>query len=203
ELGRCVVGRAWPLVALAGLIGRRGRDDGEPASRQRLGERVERHFCVVCPFVGRPISERLVISANPLQIGDRRIMRGGKAELARALARHCRPHRAAVTRISTILAGDCNRASMQARAGAQPDGTQASQTLFISSTVRMSCSHIVACTSFDLSVPAFASSASMAARISCVWAATLCPAALSAVRPARYTVSPCTTTLLSRAPTSI
>ena len=66
---------------------------------------------------------------------------------------------AAVTRISTILAGDCSRASMQARAGAQPCGIQTSHTLFISSTVRMSCSQIVACTSFDLSVPALASSA--------------------------------------------
>src|SRR5262245_27430870 len=135
------------------------------------------------PSIRRPIAQRLIVGADALQIGDRRVMRGGEAELARFLA-HV-PHRAAVTRISTILAGDCNLASIQARAGAQPEGTQASQTLFISSTVRMSCSQIVACRSFDLLVPALARSASIAARISCVCVATLWPAVLSAVRPAR------------------
>jgi hypothetical protein len=45
---------------------------------------------------------------------------------------------------------------MQARAGAQPAGTQASHTLFMSSTVRMSDSQMVARRSLVLSVPAFA-----------------------------------------------
>jgi hypothetical protein len=42
------------------------------------------------------------------------------------------------------------------RVGAQPAGTQASQTLFMSSTVRMSESQMVARYSLVLSVPAFA-----------------------------------------------
>ena len=45
---------------------------------------------------------------------------------------------------------------MQARAGAQPGGTQASHTLFMSSTVRMSESQMVARRSLVLSVPALA-----------------------------------------------
>src|SRR5262245_13520865 len=104
---------------------------------------MEWHTCIVCPSVGRAIAQRLVVGADTLQIGDRRVMRSSEAERASVLAHVS--HRAAVTRISTILAGDCSRASIQARAGAQPCGTQASQTLFISSTVRMSCNQIVAC----------------------------------------------------------
>src|SRR5262249_6518640 len=183
ELRRRIVRSARPLVALARLEWRRRRDEGEPALRQRLRQRVKRHVRIARPSVGRLIAQRLVIAANSLQILDRRVVRGSKAELATILAHG--PHRAAVTRISTILAGDCSRASMHARAGAQPCGTHASQTLFISSTVRMSCSQIVACRSFDLSVPALARSPSMAARISCVCAPTLWPPVLSGVSPAR------------------
>ncbi len=82
---------------------------------------------------------------------------------------------------TTSRAGD----HLQARAGACEATTQASQTLLNSSTVRMSCSQMVACSSFDLSVPPTASSPSIRARISCVCSARLLPAVFSAVRPAR------------------
>ena len=61
---------------------------------------------------------------------------------------------------------------MQARAGVWPGVTQASHTSFISPTVRMSESQIVAVRSFDLSVPAFARKPSIRERISRVWAAS-------------------------------
>src|SRR6185312_12220726 len=64
----------------------------------------------------------------------------------RLLGRQMKQHacqRAAVTMISIFLLGDCKRVSMQARAGAVPFGTQASQTLLNSSTVRMSVSQMV------------------------------------------------------------
>src|SRR5262249_25035186 len=183
EFGPGIVGSARPLIALAGLERRRRRDDREPRFRERLRQWTKGHSGIMRPSVGRPIPQRFIVSADALQVRDRRVIRGSKAEFATVLVHAS--HRAAVTLISTILAGDCSRASMQARAGALPEGTQASQTLFISSTVRMSCSQIVACRSFDLSVPAFSRSPSMAARISCVCAPTLWPAVLSAVRPAR------------------
>ena len=74
---------------------------------------------------------------------------------------------------------------MQARAGVLPGTTHASHTLFISSTVRMSESQIVAVSSFDLSVPALARKASMNERISRVCSATPWPSVLSAISPAR------------------
>ena len=64
---------------------------------------------------------------------------------------------------------------MQARAGVEPATTQASHTLLNSSTTRMSCSQIVACRSFDLSVPPCFSSPSILPRISLVCSATLWP----------------------------
>src|SRR5262245_15067726 len=85
ELGRGVVGRAWSLIALVGLIGRGGGDERQSAALQRLAQSGEGHLGVVGPFVGGAIAKRKVVVADPLPVGDRFIMRGGKAEVFFAL----------------------------------------------------------------------------------------------------------------------
>ncbi len=72
---------------------------------------------------------------------------------------------AAVTMISTRYCGPAKRASTVARAGVLPWETHVSQTLFISSKVRMSESQILAFSSFALLVPACFRSLSIWARI--------------------------------------
>ena len=81
--------------------------------------------------------------------------------------------------ISTSNFGAASLASTQARAGAQPGATQASQTSFISSKRLMSVSQMVAVKSFVLSVPASARSLSICASVSRVCSAMLAPGASS------------------------
>ena len=68
--------------------------------------------------------------------------------------------------ISTLRSAEASAAWTVARAGAQPGGTHFSQTPFISAKSAMSVSQILAERSRALSVPAFASSASICSRIS-------------------------------------
>src|SRR6185503_19625431 len=96
---------------------------------------------------------------------------------------------AAVTMISTRALGSASLASMQARAGRFFGSTQALQTSFISARLRMSVTQMVACSTFDLFEPHFASRRSMSSRICLVWPFTSWSMFL-ATMPARYTVSP-------------
>src|SRR6056297_2823772 len=83
--------------------------------------------------------------------------------------------RAAVTISSTFNSGVASFASPQARAGAWPSGTQASQTLFISAKSAMSASQITHCRMRVGSDPASASSFSIFLMQVRVWSATLSP----------------------------
>src|SRR5439155_25586324 len=68
------------LIALARLIGRRRGDEPNAAVGERLLQRRERHLGIMRPAIGRAIAERLVILADALPIGDRRIVLGREAE---------------------------------------------------------------------------------------------------------------------------
>ena len=74
--------------------------------------------------------------------------------------------------ISTLYCGEASLLSTQARHGVLPGATQASQTAFISSKVAMSESQMLALSSLDLSLPAWASRPSMIARMSLVCSVT-------------------------------
>ncbi|MNR59954.1 hypothetical protein D3C85_1813280 [compost metagenome] len=65
--------------------------------------------------------------------------------------------------------------SLVARAGGLALSTQASQTAFMASKSAMSASQMVAIRILDLSVPAWASRASISARVVLVWAVTSSP----------------------------
>ena len=109
-----------------------------------------------------------------------------------------RHHRAAVTWISIFFSGPCSSASTQARAGVLPGTTQASHTLFISSTVRMSESQMVAVRSFDLSVPALARNAVDDREDFAGLLGDPLAERLVGGQPGEIDGSPCTTTLLMR-----
>jgi hypothetical protein len=87
-----------------------------------------------------------------------------------------RDSRAAMTMISTVSPGVASRASPQARAGGLAGSIQASQAAFISAKSPILASQIVACSTFDLSDPASASSFSILPRIALVCSVTLVPA---------------------------
>ena len=98
EFCRGVVGRARTLVALVGLVWRRGRDDRDAALAERLSQRLERHLDIVRPFIRRAVAERRIVVADPLHIRDRHVVIDGKSEplrrpghLFRTLLRHV-PH---------------------------------------------------------------------------------------------------------------
>ena len=76
ELGRRVVDRARPLVALVGLIGRRGGDQRQRAVLQRLLERRERRIDIVRPAIGIVVAQREVVVARAPHVVDRRVVLG-------------------------------------------------------------------------------------------------------------------------------
>src|SRR4051812_45881067 len=94
ELGLRVVPPA--LVSLPGMTRSGRRDEGDPALRERLLQRPERDFRVVGPAIGFAVTERGVIVAGALHVGNRIVIhsgpRGGPAKstalaLRRALRR--------------------------------------------------------------------------------------------------------------------
>ena len=80
EFGSGVVWRARALTAFAGLVGGRGGNQSDAAGAERLGQRLKWHFGVMRPAIRRGITERQIIVADPLHIGDRRILFGSKPE---------------------------------------------------------------------------------------------------------------------------
>src|SRR5207245_6317334 len=58
ELGAAVVGRPGPLIALAGIILRGCRDDGDARLRERLLQRLERRVDIMRPAIGRGVADR-------------------------------------------------------------------------------------------------------------------------------------------------
>ena len=93
-----VVGCAGTLIALARLIrGGRG-DQRNPAAGKRPSQWLERHLVIMRPTIGRAIAERLIIVADSLHIGDRRIMLGGKSRISVSFAH--RPFASSVGRSS-------------------------------------------------------------------------------------------------------
>ena len=70
---------ARTLVALVGLIRRRRSEKRDPALAERLFQRLKRYAGVVRPLVGRAVAQGHVVVADPLHIGDRRIVRRRKA----------------------------------------------------------------------------------------------------------------------------
>src|SRR6266545_7035357 len=90
ELCLRVVRCSWTLIAFARLVGRRRRDERDPALGQLRVQRMEWHLDVVSPFVWRAIAQRLVVVPDTQQVRNRRIMRRGKAVMSRAYAGHGR-----------------------------------------------------------------------------------------------------------------
>src|ERR1700756_2025304 len=90
EFGGGVIGRAGALIAFAGLVGGGGGDQGDAAPAERLFERLERYLGIMRPAIRRRIAERQVIAADPLYIGDRRILFGSKPKARLGLA-HLNP----------------------------------------------------------------------------------------------------------------
>ena len=70
ELGRRVVRRARPLVALVRLKGRGGGDERYPRFCHRLAERREGRVLMMRPLVGIGIAKREIIGARALHTGN-------------------------------------------------------------------------------------------------------------------------------------
>src|SRR5450432_1042669 len=81
ELGAAIIRRTGTLIALRGIVGSGGRNDGHPRLRQRLFQGLERRIDIMRPAIGRAVADRGVVVASPLHIGDRGVVVRRKAEL--------------------------------------------------------------------------------------------------------------------------
>src|SRR5450631_4859471 len=88
ELGAAIVRRPGTLVALVGIIGGGCRDDGRARLRQRLFQRLKRRLDIMRPAIRRGVTDRGVVVAGPLHIGNRRIVIGRKPKLVIERAWH-------------------------------------------------------------------------------------------------------------------
>ena len=73
EFCRCIVRCARALVPLVRLKWRSRGDDRHPALRQWAGQRRERHIRIMRPFIGRAITQGLIVAADARHIGNRHI----------------------------------------------------------------------------------------------------------------------------------
>jgi hypothetical protein len=79
EFGAAIVFGARALIALGGIEGGRGRDEGDARLPKRLAQALERRPDIMRPAIGRGVADRLIIFAGPRHIGDRRIVVGREA----------------------------------------------------------------------------------------------------------------------------
>ena len=79
EFGAAIVFGARALIALGGIEGGCGCDEGNATLAKRLSQALERHLDIMGPAIGRGIADRLIIFAGPRHIGDRRIVVGREA----------------------------------------------------------------------------------------------------------------------------
>ena len=127
----------------------------------------------VLPSMGQMLNEQIGVQA-PAETQEQMVERY-KEELYNPLGPRLREghgagtgYFAAVTMISTRQAGSASFASTQARTGRFFGSTHAVQTSFSDARLRMSVTQMVAASSFDLLVPAFANSRSISASTSAV-----------------------------------
>jgi hypothetical protein len=86
EFGAAIVFGARALIALGGIEGGRGRDEGDARLPKRLAQALERRPDIMRPAIGRGVADRLIIFAGARHVGDRRVVVGRETK---RVARRC------------------------------------------------------------------------------------------------------------------